>query len=1020
VRGASSQAHAANDRAVDGVDNVFFRGIVTRVRGRWGFCCLPAALLIAMFANLVSFAGTGRADPTFQEFAAGGGAPEGITASPDDNLWFTSVASPTRGVIGDGGIGGGGQGGGDSSRRGSPLISHLPAPSTAGQRLLARSEPTSSRSESELTGLARPPTWAAGRRVHFEPNSLAASAYAYEQAPKTLASRIPQQLPQQLVGTLEGEGEQLLYHEASGVQHAPRVYLILWGSNFNTTQPGTEVRAILLKLFEGLVSTSAYQGILTQYFDSTGRVAPEATVTPYTEESVSAPKSVNDGKVREEIAKAIEAKKWTSDTNAQFTVVTAPGSTYEAGFGREFCAYHEANGGVIDAVVPYQGDPPFSTNGCLKTGNPDGNPIHKTSKSASHEYAETATDPFVDTWFSSKGKEIADLCQSENDLELADGAWVQNQYDDHLNGCAHEDLKPPHVYAITESASNGSGGETILAATLNAEGEEKTSYYFEYGTNTSYGARVPASNVPLDSTHKNQQVHQTPSGLQGNTTYHDRVVATNISGTTYGKDLTFVASSNPSVTNVQPTAGTEAGGTAVTVTGTNLTGATAVKFGSTNATSFKVESGTSITATSPAGSGTVDVTVTTSKGTSATSSGDRFAYVASPTVVTEAASARAQTSATLNASVNPNGGEVSECKFEYGTTTSYGSSAPCAPAPGSGTSAVAVSASVTGLTANTSYHFRVSAKNAGGTSTGGDQTLNTLPNAPTVVTEAASALTQTSATVNASVNPNGGEVSECKFEYGTSTAYGSSAACSPAPGSGTSPVAVSASVAGMTAHTTYHFRISATNPGGTRTGSDRTFNTATPHYYNEGVLVGSVPKTDVAWGTIKLANVKGGVTGSSVTCHSASAGTLLNPEGGGAGEGLTEAFATFSCESTGTCLAGQSTAVVAEALPWHNILTEEVLGTIRQETTGVKVSIECLVGEKVESAQRFLTGTAARGLRPAIHLGTSALHPAFFEFGEGSGELESEGSGGTITRKVEGAIKILGFDAQELISTKNP
>src|SRR2546425_110493 len=87
-----------------------------------------------------------------------------------------------------------------------------------------------------------------------------------------------------------------------------------------------------------------------------------------------------------------------------------------------------------------------------------------------------------------------------------------------------------------------------------------------------------------------------------------------------------------------------------------------------------------------------------------------------PTVVTSAASEIKQTTATLNASVNPNGGEVTECKLEYGTTPGYGQSATCTPAPGSGSSPVSVSASITGLSPNTTYHFRVSATNAGGTS----------------------------------------------------------------------------------------------------------------------------------------------------------------------------------------------------------------------------------------------------------------------------------------------------------------
>src|SRR5207253_3217959 len=148
----------------------------------------------------------------------------------------------------------------------------------------------------------------------------------------------------------------------------------------------------------------------------------------------------------------------------------------------------------------------------------------------------------------------------------------------------------------------------------------------------------------------------------------------------------------------------------------------------------------------------------------------------------------------------------------------YGSSASCSPAPGSGTSAVAVSSAVSSLTANTTYHFRVSATNAGGTSTGTAEARRTGPNAPTVKTEPASGVTQTTATLNASVNPNGSEVSECKLEDGTTTSYGSSASCSPAPGSGTSNVAVSAAIGSLTENTTYHFRVSARNAAGTSTG----------------------------------------------------------------------------------------------------------------------------------------------------------------------------------------------------------
>ncbi|HEX3910076.1 MAG TPA: alkaline phosphatase family protein [Solirubrobacteraceae bacterium] len=98
------------------------------------------------------------------------------------------------------------------------------------------------------------------------------------------------------------------------------------------------------------------------------------------------------------------------------------------------------------------------------------------------------------------------------------------------------------------------------------------------------------------------------------------------------------------------------------------------------------------------------------------------------------------------------------------------------------------------------------------------------PAAPTVVTMNA-VPTESSATLNATVNPNGEAVTDCHFEYGTSLPYSSSASCTPSPGSGESAVAVSAHVMGLTSATSYHFRISATNAGGTEVGDDEIFQT---------------------------------------------------------------------------------------------------------------------------------------------------------------------------------------------------
>ena len=196
-----------------------------------------------------------------------------------------------------------------------------------------------------------------------------------------------------------------------------------------------------------------------------------------------------------------------------------------------------------------------------------------------------------------------------------------------------------------------------------------------------------------------------------------------------------------------------------------------------------------------------------------------------PTDVTDAASIVTSTSSTLNGSVNPNGQRTHECQFEYGPTISYGTTVPCSELPGAGETPTDVSAVITALTVNAEYHYRVVAKNATGTTYGSDETFSTLPYPPTVATAASSTVTQSSATFDGVVNPNGGTVNNCHFEYGATTSYGSSASCAALPGSGESPVAVSASVSGLSANTTYHFRIVATNSGGISQGSDQSFTT---------------------------------------------------------------------------------------------------------------------------------------------------------------------------------------------------
>ena len=196
---------------------------------------------------------------------------------------------------------------------------------------------------------------------------------------------------------------------------------------------------------------------------------------------------------------------------------------------------------------------------------------------------------------------------------------------------------------------------------------------------------------------------------------------------------------------------------------------------------------------------------------------DPFAIVKT----TQATGLQVEGSATLNGTVNPLGVPVTSCEFEYGIDESYGQAAECTALP-SGSSPVAVHADVSGLTPGTLYHYRLVANNENGGEAGADGTFFT-PARPRIAGESATDVASSSATLNARINPDALDTNY-SFEYGTSTAYGTS---TPLPdgdaGVGTSDVLVSVHLSSLSANTTYHWRVSARNANGTSTGIDHTF-----------------------------------------------------------------------------------------------------------------------------------------------------------------------------------------------------
>jgi spore maturation protein SpmB len=270
----------------------------------------------------------------------------------------------------------------------------------------------------------------------------------------------------------------------------------------------------------------------------------------------------------------------------------------------------------------------------------------------------------------------------------------------------------------TLAASEVTPTNATLNATVNPD-LSATMVYFEYGPTTNYGS-FSATNTLASDLVDAQAVALAITGLAPGTTTHFQAVAQNSAGTNFGGDLAFVTSATTSMLVESLTNGSKPV--------LNLYGNPGSKYIVLVTTNL-----------SPLFTWTVLTNLTLTNGVQslnpdlAANVMDYFALVTNaPEVTTLAASALTSTNATLNATVNPNGGPAT-VYFEYGPTTNYGSfSATNTLAPGLA-DAQAVALGITGLAAGTTNHFQAVAQDSLGTNFGGDLSFVTVAAPPVLV-----------------------------------------------------------------------------------------------------------------------------------------------------------------------------------------------------------------------------------------------------------------------------------------------
>jgi uncharacterized protein (TIGR02145 family) len=195
-----------------------------------------------------------------------------------------------------------------------------------------------------------------------------------------------------------------------------------------------------------------------------------------------------------------------------------------------------------------------------------------------------------------------------------------------------------------------------------------------------------------------------------------------------------------------------------------------------------------------------------------------------PTITLLPATDVQMNSANIHGIIDANGFATMGILFEYGTTTSFGQLASTGISLIPANTTTNVNATLTGLLANTTYYFRLGARNAIGSTLSGDLTFITPGAAPSVTTSAVTGTTITETTLNGTINANGFSTT-VTFEYGLTTAYGSSSTATQSPVTGNSNTNVSATLSGLATGTTFHYRVIATNSLGSTTGNDMTFTT---------------------------------------------------------------------------------------------------------------------------------------------------------------------------------------------------
>ncbi len=511
--------------------------------------------------------------------------------------------------------------------------------------------------------------------------------------------------------------------------------------------------------------------------------------------------------------------------------------------------------------APVTEAPTANTTGTTATFNGELTPGLVTEKVAYHfAYSAGSTAACTESGLTAPAEPFPEAEDNEKVSEPVTGLEASTEYTvcliaanpaepaESMRGTSVK-FKTPASKPVVESQS--ASGVTPLDATLdgqvNPENQE-TTYHLEYATTSAFttGVKTFAYGIAPPGTSSVQTLGPVDLGgaLAPDTTYYYRVVAKNPSGEARGTvahafgEFTTEALKPPSIEGESVTS--------VTQTTASLSALIDPGFQPVTVCEFVLSGGVAPASCAPAaselgeggtgvgtGASLVGLQANTeyhykllAKNATGLSEGatQNFLTLPNPPVVlTGGASEVGPNGAVIAGTVNPGSSGVNSDTtyyFQYSTGTSYDTQIPLAPGDaGQGESAVPETAGITGLEPDTAYHYRIVASNDNANTAGGapqvvygeGETFTTPATPPLLGPASASAITQSAATINATLEARG-LPTHWELRLGSTPGSLESQASGNTMSSLSAPEPIAANVGSLTPGTTYYYKFVAVNP----------------------------------------------------------------------------------------------------------------------------------------------------------------------------------------------------------------